>query len=381
MFWHGSLTDAEAALSSRYSPASNMASLPQFLPPKQQQQEKGVEQQQQSLLRQASTDSAVARVARGVRCHQRWAWLLLVTVSIVMFFAWPWVIPYMVWTNRRTHFALVPPGVDPHSYVVSETANLTYHIPKIIHQTWKTEHVPQIWQAAQASCKEQNPDWEYKLWTDASAREFIQQHYPNLLHTYDSYPYNIQRADAMRYAILDHYGGAYIDLDIVCRRPLDYLRSYEVVLPKTWPVGFSNDFMMSAPKHPFMQALVHSLTSYSHSLGSKYPTVMFSTGPMFVTLKATWYKAKRQLAILPDAVYGKYDKHAANPLFVHLHGSTWHGDDAKSILWVLKHPLILGACLVGLLALTVTGALSYYNAKSRQYVSVRAQSGSLDKMV
>jgi mannosyltransferase OCH1-like enzyme len=36
------------------------------------------------------------------------------------------------------------------------------------------------------------------------------------LETFDSYPYPIQRADAIRYFVLHHFGGIYIDLDDVC---------------------------------------------------------------------------------------------------------------------------------------------------------------------
>lgn len=46
-------------------------------------------------------------------------------------------------------------------------------IPKIIHQTFKNETIPQVWKEAQQSCIELHKDYEYKLWTDELAREFI----------------------------------------------------------------------------------------------------------------------------------------------------------------------------------------------------------------
>ena len=45
------------------------------------------------------------------------------------------------------------------------------------------------------------------LWTDDSLRELIRTDYPWLLPTYDAYPYDTQRWDASRYAILHKYGG------------------------------------------------------------------------------------------------------------------------------------------------------------------------------
>ena len=53
------------------------------------------------------------------------------------------------------------------------------------------------------------------------------------------------------------------------------------------------------------------------------------------------YPDRTALWVLPDELYGKYVE-GTNPLFLHLHGSTWHGDDAKSILWFVHHRLLLG---------------------------------------
>jgi inositol phosphorylceramide mannosyltransferase catalytic subunit len=52
--------------------------------------------------------------------------------------------------------------------------------------------------------------------------------YPWFLETYDSYLYAIQRADSLRYFLLAHYGGIYLDLDDVC----DFLRSPLGLLPR-----------------------------------------------------------------------------------------------------------------------------------------------------
>jgi mannosyltransferase OCH1-like enzyme len=76
-----------------------------------------------------------------------------------------------------------------------------------------------------------------------------------------------------------------MDLDVQCTHALDFLRAYPLVLPATRPVGFSNDFMAAAPGHPFMRRLVERLPAWDVWLATKYPTVMFSTGPMFVTLQ------------------------------------------------------------------------------------------------
>ena len=49
---------------------------------------------------------------------------------------------------------------------------------------------------------------------------------------YDGYGFGIQRADAMRLFFLHKFGGIYIDLDIECKRSLDFLRHYAWVMPQ-----------------------------------------------------------------------------------------------------------------------------------------------------
>jgi mannosyltransferase OCH1-like enzyme len=71
-------------------------------------------------------------------------------------------------------------------------------VPRIIHQTWKTEVIPERWAAARQSCIDLHPDWEFRLWTDESARALIAEAFPELLPTFDGYIFNIERADAVR---------------------------------------------------------------------------------------------------------------------------------------------------------------------------------------
>jgi inositol phosphorylceramide mannosyltransferase catalytic subunit len=181
------------------------------------------------------------------------------------------------------------------------------------------------------------------LWTDASSREFIAEHYPWFLDTFDGYVYPIQRADAIRYFVLHHYGGVYMDLDIGCNRPLDPLLVHSVILPKTIPVGVSNDLMFSEKSHPFMAQTIHNLVTFDHSWILNYPTVMFSTGPMFLSIQYGLYSSSHpagsyqsylgEVRILPKSLYGKNAKpeEAPDAFFEHFYGSSWHSDDAAFI--------------------------------------------------
>ncbi|KPV78179.1 glycosyltransferase family 32 protein, partial [Rhodotorula graminis WP1] len=232
-------------------------------------------------------------------------------------------------------------------------------IPKIIHATWKTDTVPVRWAEVRQGCIDLHPDYEFKLWSDAASRAFIAEHYPWFLSTFDGYTYPIQRADVIRYFVLHHFGGIYMDLDIGCRRNLDPFLYFDVILPATIPVGVSNDLMFAERGHPFMDLVIHNLITFDHSYGTNYPTVMFSTGPMFVSaVYGMWPKdvdegVERQVRILPRRWYGKNapvnEMHES--YFDHFYGSSWHADDAGFITFLGKFGIALMYVGLGIVVL------------------------------
>ncbi|UZJ52439.1 hypothetical protein CBS101457_001759 [Exobasidium rhododendri] len=252
----------------------------------------------------------------------------------------------------------IPPGRDnsPRNWTIADPPE---KIPRIIHQTWKDKTLPSNWQAVRDECAQIHPDYKYMLWTDADSRQFIVDHYSWFVPTFDAYPYPIQRADAIRYFILHYYGGIYMDLDVGCLRRLDPLLRFEVILPKTIPVGVSNDVIASAKGHPFMDHLIHNLVTFDHRYLTHYPTVMFSTGPMFVSASFGLYVDAHGSAvpstpanpsagftgirILPKILYGKNAKPSEAPdaFFRHFYGSSWHANDADFLIFLRDHGRIL----------------------------------------
>lgn len=191
-----------------------------------------------------------------------------------------------------------------------------------------------------------------------------QEHYPWFLATYRAYPYAIQRVDAVRYFILHRLGGLYLDLDVGCRRRLDFLRRANFTAPLTYPVGISNDVMASAPGSAFATRAIHELTRWRRKLAVHYVTVMFSTGPMFLTVQYALSKAARRgVAAIPPATYGKYDA-TGDAAFFHLHGSSWHGGGAPAVFWLDAHRGKLA--LLALAAVVVGVALAVRRRRARR---------------
>ncbi len=165
-------------------------------------------------------------------------------------------------------------------------------IPKIIHQIFFQGEaaVPEIYARYHQTVLAHHPDWKHYFWDETKSRIFIQKEYPWFLEVYDSYPYQIQRCDTIRYFILHHYGGFYIDMDIECLKPLDdLLEDFELILSKL--VDFSNAIMGSIPGHPLWLKIFEELPQRK----DKYPPninpllkksmpyfVCYSTGPILL---------------------------------------------------------------------------------------------------
>lgn len=255
------------------------------------------------------------------------SWGYLTCVATVAYsYAWWGMGPSMQWATPSGAAA----GLPAAAAAASPRAEADLPVPKLLHQTWKTHEVPEVWKAAQKSCIDLHPDYEYKLWTDGDAIKLIevgsdrsasnsqagptlwrtalghasremsgsgcwstpgsregagrsytrptprrspQEHYPWFLPTFLAYPYSIQRVDAIRYFLLYHHGGIYIDLDMGCRARLDFLRVHNFTAPLTYPVGISNDILAARPGDLYLGRAIHQLRRWNKWMVIKYVQV------------------------------------------------------------------------------------------------------------
>lgn len=117
-------------------------------------------------------------------------------------------------------------------------------LPRVIHHTWRHEHLHPLLRRCVDSFRKWNPDWTLRFWTDEDCERFIAEELPDFLPTYLGYPRGILRADLFRVAVLYVHGGVYADLDMECLRPLDVLvraatggeEDWEVLLARDHPV-------------------------------------------------------------------------------------------------------------------------------------------------
>jgi len=245
---------------------------------------------------------------------------------------------------RRPSSQVFLTASDINEYTQQKNLNNTHlrRIPRVIHQTWKTQHVPSRWNKTVETVRELNANqFEYRLWTDDDMHKFVRQKEPYLYrHTFLTYPLDIQRVDAFRYIILYHLGGIYIDMDNGCRQSfeslintletIDFESIHLAAYPRTSPIGVSNGFMISTKGHPLFKILTSRLPIFNHNYLINYLTVMLSAGPLYLSLNDFYFdksSTQSSIRIIDEIVYSSiYTWHTP--------GNSWHGRDARIILYI-----------------------------------------------
>ena len=233
-------------------------------------------------------------------------------------------------------------------------------IPSILHQTWKTDQIPERFQPWVDSWAKYNPGWTRMFWNDRTLLDFVGQHYPDFLDTFCSYPAGIFRADAGRYLLLHHFGGVYADLDCECVAPFDPIMSEDRIVLCTEPKEHEaaqiyqrglphllfNGTIASPAKHPFWNHVVDCMLHSAHS-----GEVLDATGPCLLTSAHMSYPDQRSLVVYPPKLFapldhdGKLDSSPANEavqsLSVHHWAATWVGKPSGREVVAVRQETVL----------------------------------------
>ena len=140
-------------------------------------------------------------------------------------------------------------------------------IPKIIHQTWKSEYMKPECCEWFDKWKNMHPDFTHVLWLDEDNDCLARTHFPQFVLYYDTLPLIIQKIDFVRLMYLYKYGGVYVDLDYEC---------FQNIVPKLPQTnGFmavksddkfvvneilQNSLMISEVGHPFVMDVLNLIT-------------------------------------------------------------------------------------------------------------------------
>ncbi len=160
------------------------------------------------------------------------------------------------------------------------------------------------------------PNWEYHLWTDDMNRNFVHTHYPEFLYKFNTYPKDIQRADAIRYLLLYKYGGLYVDLDFECLKPefISLLENASFMAGKE-PYAHARRFgreyiicnalMASVPTHPFLKGVIQRMMNHPRGWDVHQGSdILDSTGPFLLSDAYRDYPHNKELRIIePECLY------------------------------------------------------------------------------
>jgi mannosyltransferase OCH1-like enzyme len=137
--------------------------------------------------------------------------------------------------------------------------NNVNNIPRILHLIWigKKEE-PSYVREHLLKWKKLMPNWQIILWTND---DLVEEKFPlkflDLLNKVNS---GAQKADILRYFIIEKYGGVYVDVDIIPNKSLDpiitQLFNTSLVichdLEITWAY-IINAFFAAVPNHPVLK--------------------------------------------------------------------------------------------------------------------------------
>ena len=234
-------------------------------------------------------------------------------------------------------------------------------------QTWKNHDIPEKWKPSIESVKKYMPDWKHVLMTDDMNREFVKQHFPDFLNTFDSFEYPIQRADAIRYMWLYVNGGIYLDLDIEILQDLSEIfdQDAEVYVVKSANIGsiLTNSLMASKPGAKLWLEMIEAMkTSWGKEfwMVGKHLDVMNTTGPMMLNRVVDQTKTKYHVLstnnVLPCSVCDLEDG-ICNPTQAYtkpLEGGSWNSWDSKAFNFILcRWKPILGVIIIIVLIMII----------------------------
>lgn len=220
-------------------------------------------------------------------------------------------------------------------------------IPRIIHQTWRDENIPDEFWGLVDSWKTLHPDWTYRLWTDADLDAMVADHFPHFLKQFRNYENPVQRADAGRYLLLYLHGGVYSDLDTRCNARFDMLTHEDRIVLSHEPVEhldahshvrqldhmLFNGTIVSPKGHPFWMDVLEAMIRSRHSRD-----VMDSTGPILLTSCAEQFGEPEQLCINSSHLFNpqtkdrvetiaeRFGDYGDDTLSTHYWFGTWYRD-------------------------------------------------------
>lgn len=169
---------------------------------------------------------------------------------------------------------------------------------KIIHQIWsdKYEPLPSFFLELSQTWKDMHPEWEYIYWDEKMMDDFIKKEYKEFYDIYKSFPFDMQRWDAIRFLILKKMGGLYIDFDYECLENIEPLIANTncamALEPEIHCIMYNVEyfinsaFLYTMPDHSFLDKIISKIFSaetLKYDKSNKPMCILNTTGPLMLS--------------------------------------------------------------------------------------------------
>lgn len=265
-------------------------------------------------------------------------------------------------------------------------------IPRIIHQTWKSETMAPDLLYWFDGWKLNHPEALHVLWLDEDNERLVAKHFPQFLIQWNALDQIIMKTDIARLMYLYQFGGIYADLDY------ESFQNIIPFLPQT--NGFmlvhsnvklneitQNSLMLSVPHHPVVLEILHSIAEniqllyveknttpykftdslyispyYTNLLSNdvtrpimKHYLILHTTGPTGVDralLRIAFTKKQlmHDVAILPTNPF------LIGPVAQHHYNNSWNSTCYKN--------LIIISCIILIIIILIVAITSHYTTRN-----------------
>jgi mannosyltransferase OCH1-like enzyme len=115
------------------------------------------------------------------------------------------------------------------------------------------------------------------------------------------------------------------------------------------PTGISNDVLGSVAGHNFWEHVIKNLATYDRNWLVSYITVMYSTGPLFLSVMWVEYLPafgskpgyeRKEIDRIRVLVKGEEEGDSYG-FFNNVQGGSWHGRDVEMMFWMGRHWVIV----------------------------------------
>jgi inositol phosphorylceramide mannosyltransferase catalytic subunit len=224
-------------------------------------------------------------------------------------------------------------------------------IPKRIIQTGRSRDLQPVEMACVANVQLLNPEFEYLFFDNQDVEIFVDSHFPEYREVFDSFPAKIQKYDFFRYLAIYHYGGYYLDLDVLLCASLSELPAAESLFSfeclmfsrllrerhgMDWQIG---NYAFGATKgHPFLKAVIDNCvraqrepdwaeaTSTGVPFLSKHDyRVLGTTGPILLTRTLAEEPVGDIAVLFPEDVCDRREWFRFGRTGIHLMSGSWRG--------------------------------------------------------